>query len=65
MVFLKDKKSMVYFNYSTIIIFIEQDIIEAAKQANAHDFIISFQDGYNTLVNNKNFFFFYKKNLGW
>jgi ABC-type multidrug transport system fused ATPase/permease subunit len=28
----------------------EQQIIEAAKQANAHDFIQSFPDGYNTVV---------------
>jgi ATP-binding cassette, subfamily B (MDR/TAP), member 1 len=27
-------------------------IVEAAKQANAHDFILSFADGYNTQVGN-------------
>ena len=28
----------------------EADIISAAKKANAHDFILNFEDGYNTLV---------------
>lgn len=28
----------------------QEDIENAAKQANAHDFIVSFPDGYNTLV---------------
>ena len=28
----------------------EEEIISAAKQANAHDFILKFEDGYNTLV---------------
>jgi ABC-type multidrug transport system fused ATPase/permease subunit len=28
----------------------EEEIIEAAKAANAHTFIINFPDGYNTVV---------------
>jgi len=28
----------------------EEEIISAAKQANAHDFILKFEDGYDTLV---------------
>jgi hypothetical protein len=28
----------------------QEQIIDAAKLANAHDFILSFQEGYNTLV---------------
>ncbi len=28
----------------------ERDVIESAKQANAHDFIESFPDGYNTIL---------------
>lgn len=28
-------------------------IVEAAKQANAHDFIIDFPDGYNTVAGNR------------
>ena len=30
--------------------FTEDQVIAAAKQANAHDFIMEFQDGYNTQV---------------
>lgn len=31
----------------------EQEVIEAAKNANAHDFIMSFPQGYNTLVGDR------------
>jgi ABC-type multidrug transport system fused ATPase/permease subunit len=38
------KHALVYFHGITF------QVQEAAKQANAHDFILSFEDGYDTLV---------------
>tara|TARA_B100002052_G_C15878811_1_gene598231 strand:- start:86 stop:1810 length:1725 start_codon:yes stop_codon:yes gene_type:complete len=40
------KENLLYANKTAS----EQDIIEAAKKANAHDFIMQFDDGYETLV---------------
>jgi ATP-binding cassette subfamily B protein len=33
--------------------FTKEEIIETAKKANAHDFIIAFPDGYDTIVGEK------------
>jgi ABC-type multidrug transport system fused ATPase/permease subunit len=40
------KENLLYANKSAS----EQDVIEAAKKANAHDFIMQFDDGYETIV---------------
>ncbi|MAQ69865.1 MAG: multidrug ABC transporter ATP-binding protein [Flavobacteriales bacterium] len=40
------KENLLYANKTAS----EQDIIEAAKKANAHDFIMQFDDGYETVV---------------
>tara|TARA_Y100000994_G_C15684567_1_gene439152 strand:- start:347 stop:2071 length:1725 start_codon:yes stop_codon:yes gene_type:complete len=40
------KENLLYANKGAS----EQDVIEAAKKANAHDFIMQFDDGYETIV---------------
>lgn len=43
----------------------KEEIIRAGKQANAHDFIMSFPEGYDTIVGERGIRYIYKSSPCW